>query len=94
MQSKVIAPVVKGGKGQANLLSATVEGVEQEGIQPGLKADCKVLVEADGKVKTDGESLHVDGATTATLYIVAATNFVNYQDVSGDGEKKNKETLA
>ncbi len=94
LQSKVIAPVVKGGKGQANLLSATVEGVEQEGIQPGLKADCKVLVEADGKVKTDGESLHVDGATTATLYITAATNFVNYQDVSGDGEKKNKETLA
>ena len=94
LQSKVIAPIVKGGNGQVNMLSATVEGVEQEGIQPGLKADCKVLVEADGKVKTDGESLRVDGATTATLYIVAATNFVNYQDVSGDGEKKNKETLA
>ena len=94
LESIVIAPVVKGGNGQENLLSATVEGVEQEGIQPGLKADCKVLVEADGNVKTDGESLHVDGATTATLYIVAATNFVNYQDVSGDGEKKNKETLA
>ena len=94
LESKVISPVVKGGNGQENLLSATVEGVEQEGIQPGLKADCKVLVEADGNVKTDGESLHVDGATTATLYIVAATNFVNYQDVSGDGEKKNKETLA
>ena len=94
LESKIISPVVKGGNGQENLLSATVEGVEQEGIQPGLKADCKVLVEADGNVKTDGESLHVDGATTATLYIVAATNFVNYQDVSGDGEKKNKETLA
>ena len=94
LEPKIISPVVKGGNGQENLLSATVEGVEQEGIQPGLKADCKVLVEADGNVKTDGESLHVDGATTATLYIVAATNFVNYQDVSGDGEKKNKETLA
>jgi alpha-L-fucosidase 2 len=94
LESKVLAPVVKGGNGQENLLSATVEGVEQEGIQPGLKADCKVLVEADGDVKADGESLHVDGATTATLYIVAATNFVNYQDISGDGEKKNKETLA
>ncbi len=94
LESKVIAPVVKGGNGQVNLLSATVDGVEQEGIQPGLKADCKVLVEADGDVKTDGESLNVDGATTATLYIVAATNFVNYQNVSGDGEKKNKETLA
>ena len=94
LESKVIAPVVKGGNGQVNLLSATVDGVEQEGIQPGLKADCKVLVEADGDAKTDGESLNVDSATTATLYIVAATNFVNYQNVSGDGEKKNKETLA
>ena len=94
LQSKVIAPVMKGGNRQVNILSATVEGVEQEGIQPGLKADCKVLVEADGDVKTDGESLQVDGASTATLYITAATNFVNYQDISGDGEKKNKETLA
>ena len=94
LQSKVVAPVVKGGNGQMNLLSATVEGVEQEGIQPGLKADCKVLVEADGDVKTDGESLQVKDASIATLYITAATNFVNYQDVSGDGDKKNKETLA
>ena len=94
LQSKVIAPVVKGGNGQVNMLSATVEGVEQEGIQPGLKADCKILVEADGDVKTDGESLQVKDASIATLYITAATNFVNYQDVSGDGDKKNKETLA
>ena len=94
LQSKVIASVAKGDKGQMNLLSATVEGVEQEGIQPGLKADCKILVEADGDVKTDGESFQVKDASIATLYITAATNFVNYQNVSGDGDKKNKETLA
>lgn len=29
-------------------------------------------------------ALGVKGATTATIYISAATNFVNYQDVSGD----------
>ena len=36
----------------------------------------------------------VNNATTATLYIVAATNFVNYHDVSGDAVKKNDLTLA
>lgn len=94
LHSKIVATTARGGNGQVNLLSATVDGVEQEGIPAGLKADCKVLVETDGNVKTEFESLHVSDATTATLYVVAATNFVNYHDVSGDAAKKNKETLA
>ena len=94
LSSKVIPVVAKGGNGQVNLLSATVEGVEQEGIKAGLKADCKVQIEADGAVEVKGEGIMVDGATTATLYIAAATNFVNYNDVSGDANMKNKQTLA
>ena len=94
LQSKVTPVVAKGGNGQANLLSATIEGVEQEGIKAGLKADCKVLIEADGDVEVEDGGISVDDATTATLYIVAATNFVNYNDISGDAEKKNKQTLA
>ena len=35
----------------------------------------------------------MDDATTATLYITAATNFVNYHDVSGNPVKKNNQTL-
>ena len=93
LQYSVTATTYKGDRKQVSLLSATVDGVEHEGIQPGLKADCKILVEADGAVKAEGQSLLVDGATTATLTIMAATNFVNYQDVSGDAEKKNKQTL-
>ena len=94
LKARVIPAIAKGDNGQANVLSATVEGVEQEGIKAGLKADCKVLVEADGAVKVEGEGISVENATTATLYIVAATNFVNYHDISGDAGKKNKETLA
>ena len=94
LPSKVTPAVAKGGNGQVNLLSATVEGVEQEGIKAGLKAECKVLIEADGDVEVDGEGISVDDATTATLYIVAATNFVNYHDISGNAEQKNKQTLA
>ena len=94
LPSRVIPAIAKGGNGQLNMLSATVEGVEQEGIKAGLKANCKVLIEADGDVEVKDEGISVDDATTATLYIVAATNFVNYNDISGDAEKKNKETLA
>ena len=93
LPSKVVPAIVKGGNGQVNLLSATIEGVEQEGIKAGLKANCKVLIEADGDVEVKNEGISVDDATTATLYIVAATNFVNYNDISGDAEKKNKQTL-
>ena len=94
LPSKVIPTIAKGGNGQVNLLSATVEGVEQEGIKAGLKADCKVLIEADGDVEVKDEGISVDDATTATLYIVAATNFVNYNNISGDANEKNKQTLA
>ena len=84
----------EGISGKVNELVAVVDGVEQEGIKAGLKAECRVMVETDGEVERDGDKLSVDDATTATLYITAATNFVNYKDVSGNPVKKNSETLA
>ena len=76
-----------------NELAAVVEGVEQEGIKAGLKAECRISVESDGKLKRGVSSLSIENATTATLYITAATNFVNYHDVSGNPVKKNNQTL-
>ena len=93
LPSKVIPVVASGGNGQVNVLSATVEGVEQEGIKAGLEADCKVLIEADGDVEVENEGILVTDASTATLYIAAATNFVNYHDVSGNAAEKAKQTL-
>ena len=75
------------------ILCATVEGVEQEGIKAGLKAECKVLVQTDGKMESKEGAIKVKDATSATLYIVAATNFVNYHDISGNATKNNDETL-
>ncbi len=63
----------------ADGLRATVQGVEQEGVKAGLTAECRV------KVVTDG--------TTATLYITAATNYVNYHDVSGNPTQTVNKTL-
>ena len=40
------------------------------------------------------ESITVVNATTATLYIIAATNFVNYQNISGDPKQKNDQKTA
>ena len=84
----------EGISGKVNELAAVVDGVEQEGIKAGLKAECRVLVETDGEVKRGVDKLSIDDATTATLYITAATNFVNYKDISGNPVKKNNETLA
>ena len=74
-------------------LAAIVDGVEQEGVKAGLKAECRVRVEADGKIERGVQSIRVQDATTATLYITAATNFVNYHDVSGNPVKKNNTVL-
>lgn len=80
LQSSV---VVKGNEFVMNC-----NGVEQEGVPAALRAQCRVRVVTDGKVKADGERLAIAGATKATLYIAAATNFVNYKDVSGDESKR------
>ncbi len=84
----------EGIKGTVNELAAIVDGVDHEGIKAGLKAECRILVQADGEVKRNLESIEVDDATTATIYISAATNFVNYHDINGNPVKKNNERLA
>ena len=84
----------EGIKGSVNELAAVVDGADHEGIKAGLKAECRVLVEADGDIKRKAESIEVEDATTATLYITAATNFVSYNDVSGNPVMKNNQVLA
>ena len=76
-----------------NELAAVVDGVDHEGIKAGLKAECRIKVESDGKLQRGIHSLGVSKATTATLYITAATNFVNYNDISGNPVKRNNVTL-
>ena len=93
LEAKVFPLSVSGKKPYLHQISATVKNVEQEGIHGGLTADCRVEVKADGEVKIDDYELEIDDATEATLYIVAATNFVNYQDLSGDPTKKNNQVL-
>ena len=74
-------------------LVATIPGVDHEGIKAALTARCRTDVKTDGKVRVEGTSLMIEGASEATLYICAATNFVNYHDVSGNADAKNEELL-
>ena len=93
LEAKVFPMSVSGKKPYIHQITATVKNVEQEGIKGALTADCRVEVKADGKVKIDDNELDIDDATEVTLLIVAATNFVNYQDLSGDPTKKNNLVL-
>lgn len=78
---------------EGNRLLVTCQGKEQEGVKNGLHADCIVQIETDGEVKPSGNTLEVSGASEAVLYISAATNFVNYNDVGGDAFGRAEEYL-
>ena len=78
------APLPHEVKAEGSKLSILCQGRDQERVKAALRAECRVQVVTDGKVEASGNALEVSGAKEATLYISAATNFVNYHDVSGD----------
>ena len=78
---------------QNDKLTITCQGKEQEGIKAALRAECQVQVKTDGIIHPAGNSLQIDGGTEATLYISAATNYVNYQNVSADESRRTSDYL-
>ena len=92
-QHRCQCPLTAGKNVEGGALTATIQGVEQEGVPAALTARCVSEVAADGVVRFDAETVKVQHATEATIYISAATNFVNYHDVSGDAAQKCKQTL-
>jgi len=58
-----------------------------------LRGVASLKVVSDGTVVAEGNQLSVSGAKTATIYLAAATNYVNYKDVSGNPEQKVQQTL-
>ncbi len=74
-------------------LTAVVKNVEQEGIPGQLTAEACIIVSTEGETVDGSKSITVCNATTATIYIVAATNFIDYQNISGDPTAKNLQTI-
>ena len=69
---------------EGKTLVTRIKGVEHEGIPGGLTAECRTQVVSDGKVAAEDKQLTISGATHVTLLVNAATNYVNYHDISGD----------
>ncbi len=64
-------------------------------IEGKIKFESRVKVILDGGVLSSTDNtLAVTDANSVTLYVSMATNFVNYQDVSADENKRVKEYLA
>lgn len=75
---------------EGNTLTAIIDGVDHEGIKATLKAECRIVVKSDGKISASADgTVSVSDASNATLLISSATNFVNFQDVTGDAAKAN-----
>ena len=79
---------------EGKTLVTRIKGVEHEGIPGGLTAECRTQVISDGKVVAEDKQLTVSGATHVTLLVNAATNYVNYHDISGDESVAAKAGLA
>lgn len=74
---------------EGDRLTVTVKGDAHEGIPSALDAQVVVRVLSDGSVEASDASLKVSDARKTTVLISAATNFVNYHDVSGDAAAIN-----
>ena len=74
-------------------LLAKVAGAEHESVPAALNAACKAVIDCDGTISATDSTLVVSGAGRATITFAAATNFVNYHDVSGNAAARCEELL-
>lgn len=94
LKNSVSATVSQGRQAKTTaILEATIEGMDHEGVASALTAKCRTEVVSDGLLTASDGKVTVTGATEATLYISAATNYVNYHDVSGDASAKVKAAI-
>lgn len=86
-------PLASEVKSEGEYLVMCCKGAEHEGIPAALHAVVMMRVKSDGKVVCKDGRLSVKDASSATIFLSAATNFVNYQDVSGDAYAKARRAI-
>ncbi len=81
---------------EGTTLTTRVEGEAQEGIAAALHALSRMTVTTIGRgtVTASDSTLTVSGASDVEIRLAAATNFVNYHDVSGNAEARVQQQLA
>ncbi len=61
-----------------------------EGVKGKVKFQTIVkVVNSGGEISRTDSTLNITGAKVSTIYISMATNFLNYQDISGDEKEKS-----
>ena len=79
--------------GKSLLLSG--HGSAHEGIPGAIRFETRTQIKAEkGKVNVTNNCIEVKGADAAVIYVTAATNFVNYKDVSANETRRVTEFLA
>ncbi len=77
-----------------NSLRAYCRAVDHEGITGQVRAEALTEVNTDGKLVAADGRLTVNGATSATLLVSVATNFVDFRDVTANPAERNAAWLA
>ncbi|RYF95839.1 MAG: glycoside hydrolase family 95 protein [Chitinophagaceae bacterium] len=86
-QSKVL--IVRAG-----VLQITGHNMDHEGVKGVLNFNGQLSVKAEsGQISNTDSSIIVKDANTVTIRFSAATNFVNYHDVSGDAKSLVTKTM-
>lgn len=80
-------------RADGNEIVATVKGIAHEGVPAGLNAEMRIRVAGDGDVEACGDFLKICNATKSTILISGATNFISYNDISGDASQTNLSRL-
>jgi len=70
-------------------LVLTGKSTDYLGVEGKMRYEARIkAVPEGGTMKTDGVDLVIENANAVTLYFAAATNFVNYKDVSADQHRR------
>lgn len=78
-----------------NALILTVRAKEEHNVAPVLRCVSKVKIRTDGgNVNTGNGKILVRSANTAEIYLTSATNFIRYNKVNGEPEKKVDKCIA
>lgn len=70
-------------------LILTGKSADYMGVEGKLKYEARIkAIPEGGSMKTDDVNLIIENANSVTIYFAAATNFVNYKDVSADQHQR------
>ena len=88
-------------EGDEIVLKGLANNYPKEQVRQGTYPESKVTFEArlkvineGGELVQNGNSIQIKNAKSATLYLVAATSFVDFSDISGDPAKRCADYLS